>query len=87
MGTVRIEISDELLKAARVPQEHSSQGVARLLALELYRERALSLGRAAELCDISVAEFMEFAGQHEVELDFDLEGLDQDRRNLENLNL
>lgn len=73
MATVEIKISDELLKAARVPEERRSEEVAKLLALELYRERVVSLGRAAELGDVSIAEFMEFAGEREVELDFGID--------------
>jgi predicted HTH domain antitoxin len=86
MATVEIKISDELLKAARVPDGRRSEEVAKLLALELYRERAISLGRAAELGGVSVAEFMEFAGEREVDLDFSAEDLEQDRRILESLN-
>jgi predicted HTH domain antitoxin len=59
--------------------------VAKLLALEVYRERAISLGRAAELGGVSIAESMKFAGEREVELDFDLNNLEQDRKNLESL--
>lgn len=86
MATVEIKISDELLKAAKVPEERRSEGVTKLLALELYRERAISLGRAAELGGVSITEFMEFAGEREVELDFGVEDLEQDRRTLESLN-
>ena len=85
MATVEIKISDELLKAAKVPQERSSEEVAKLLALELYRERAISLGRAAELGGVSIAEFMQFAGEREVDLDFDLDSLERDRETLEGL--
>jgi predicted HTH domain antitoxin len=85
MATVEIKISEELLKAARVPQERSSEEVAKLLALELYRERAISLGRAAELGGVSIAEFMQFAGEREVELYFDLDNLEQDRKTLESI--
>jgi predicted HTH domain antitoxin len=86
MATVEIKISDELLKAARVPEERRSEEVAKLLALELYRERAISLGRAAELAGVSIVEFMEFAGEREVHLDLSVEDLEQDRRTLESLN-
>jgi predicted HTH domain antitoxin len=37
-----------------------------LLALELYREDKVSLGRAAELCQTPLAAFMDFAAQHSV---------------------
>ena len=86
MATVEIKISDELLRVANVPQERSSEEVAKLLALELYRERAVSLGKAAELAGVSTAEFMQFAGEREVVLDFDLENLERDRQTLESLN-
>jgi predicted HTH domain antitoxin len=86
MATVEIKISDELLKAAKVPEERRSEEVAKLLALELYRERAISLGRAAEFGGVSIAEFIDFAGEREVELDFSMEDLEQDRRTLESLN-
>lgn len=36
----------------------------RLLALALFREQKLSIGGAAELCGVTVAEFHEFARQH-----------------------
>ncbi len=86
MATVEIKISDELLKAAKVPAERRSEEVAKLLALELYRERAISLGRAAELGEVSIAEFMEFAGEREVELDFGAEDPQPDRLSPERLN-
>jgi hypothetical protein len=38
----------------------------RLLALELYREDKVSLGRAAELCQRPLAAFMDFAAKHAV---------------------
>ncbi|HZS43902.1 MAG TPA: UPF0175 family protein [Blastocatellia bacterium] len=87
MATIPVDIPDELLKAANVSEERRSQDVTKLLALELYRERAISLGKAAELSKVSIAEFMEFAGEREVDLDFDSGGLEQDRDTLEKLNL
>jgi len=41
-----------------------------LLALELYRENKMSLGRAAESCKTSVEAFMIFAGWHEVPMTY-----------------
>jgi predicted HTH domain antitoxin len=56
MTTVQVDLPAELLKTAKV-QIVSQTGramvsleVARLLALELFREGEVSLGRAAELC-------------------------------------
>jgi predicted HTH domain antitoxin len=52
METVDVKLPSELLR--------------RLLALELYREDKVSLGRAAELCQTPLAAFMDFAAKHGV---------------------
>ncbi|MBL8295658.1 MAG: UPF0175 family protein [Bryobacterales bacterium] len=39
-----------------------------MLALELFREDKISLGRAAELCETPVETFIDFAGHREVSL-------------------
>ena len=51
---------------------------ARLPALELFREDKISLGRAAELCQTPVEVFMEFAGQREVALHYEIPELEED---------
>ena len=43
--------------------EHLSEEAARLLALELYREDKVSLGRAAELCQTPLGSFMDFVAE------------------------
>ena len=85
MTTVQFDLPEDLLQAASVYADtHSlasaSREVAKLLALELVREGSVSLGRAAELCSVSQAEFMQFAGQREVTLHYTLEDLAQDRK-------
>ncbi len=52
---------------------------------ELYREGSVSLGRAAELCGVSQAEFMQFAAEREVALHYTLADLEQDREFIESL--
>jgi len=66
MKTVRVELPSALLRAANLEEGNLSQEAARLLALELYREDRVSLGRAAELCQTPLAAFMEFAAKHNV---------------------
>jgi len=63
----------------------ASLEVAKLLALELYREGSVSLGRAAELCVASQAEFMQFAAEREIALHYRLADLEQDRKFIENM--
>ena len=87
MQKVSVEIPSELVSAAGLDARNLSVETAGLLALELYREDKVSLGRAAELCQMSVEQFMEFAAQHNVPLHYGSEELDEDRRTLERLGL
>jgi len=85
MERVQVDLPTELLEAAGVNPEDPSRGAAMLLALELYRENKVSVGRAAGLCQTSVEEFMVFAGRHEVPMHYRIIDLEEDRRTLERL--
>lgn len=87
MRTVRVEIPAELVAAAGLDADNLSAEATRLLALELYREDKVSLGRAAELCHLPAEHFMEFAGRHNVPLHYGAGDLEEDRRTLERLGL
>ena len=87
MDTVRAEIPAELVRAAGWNPENLSAEAAAVLALELYRQDKVSLGRAAELCQMPVERFMEFAARHNVPLHYGAGDLDEDRRTLERLGL
>jgi predicted HTH domain antitoxin len=86
METVRIELPSALLRAANLEEGNLSQETARLLALELYREDKVSLGRAAELCQTPLASFMDFAAKHGVPpLRYSFEDLEEERRTADRL--
>ena len=79
MQTVKAEILAELVLAAGPDAGNLSAEGTRLLALELYREDRVSLGRAAELCHTPIEQFMEFAGRHNVALHYGTRELEEDR--------
>jgi predicted HTH domain antitoxin len=86
METVRIELPSALLRAANLEEGNLSQEAARLLALELYREDKVSLGRAAELCRTPLAAFMEFSAKHHVPpLKYSFEDLEEESRTADRL--
>jgi predicted HTH domain antitoxin len=87
METVRVEIPAELVRAAGWNSENLSAEAAAVLALELYRQDKVSLGRAAELCQMSIEQFMEFAARHNVPLHYGADDIEEDRRTLERLGL
>ena len=81
----QITVPAELLEAAGVNPADASRESAKLLALELYRENKVSLGRANELCEMPIEAFMVFAGQHEAPMHYRAEHLEEDRITLERL--
>jgi len=85
MNGVQITVPAELLEAAGVSLADASSESVRLLALELYREHKVSLGRAAELCDMPIEAFMVFAGKHEAPMHYSVSDLEEDRLTLERL--
>jgi len=88
METVDVKLPSELLEAANLDASSLSQEAARLLALELYREDKVSLGRAAELCQTPLAAFMDFAAKHGVPpLRYSFEDLEEERQVADRLKL
>jgi predicted HTH domain antitoxin len=87
MRTVGIEIPEGLVRAAGWSSKNLSEEAVPLIALELYREDKISLGRAAELCQMALERFMEFSARHNVPLHYGIRDLEEDRRTLERLGL
>lgn len=85
MGGVQITVPAELLEAAGVDLANASGESAKLLALELYREDKVSLGRAAELCNMALESFMVFAGKHNAPIHYGVSDLEHDGPVLEQL--
>ena len=87
MANLTLEISEELLALADLPEGSPSGRAAKLIALELFREGRASLGRAAELAGVGVEEFMEFSAQREVPLHYAAEEWVADRATAARLKL
>jgi predicted HTH domain antitoxin len=82
---VDVRLPAELIRAAGLNASDASGETSRLLALELYREERVSLGRAAELCETPLEQFLEFVGRHNVALHYGFAQLEEDRRTLQRL--
>ena len=86
METEPVELPTALLRAADLDRAHVSEDAARLIAVELFREDKVSLGRAAELCHTPLAAFMDFVAKRGVPpLRYDFEDLEEERRSIERL--
>jgi hypothetical protein len=55
METVPLELPAELVRLAQLDTDNLSHETAKVLALDLFRERKISIGRAAELCETPLA--------------------------------
>lgn len=83
-----LELPADLIRIARFDTADLSKEAARLLALELFREGKVSIGRAAELCQTPLAAFMDFAARHEVSpIRYGERELEEDRQALSELGL
>jgi predicted HTH domain antitoxin len=78
MSTVQVELPEELITLANVSGT-PSRSASRLIALELFRERRVSAGKAAELAGVSLDEFLEFAAQREVPMHYTVADWEQDQ--------
>jgi len=87
MGTVHLELPSDLVSVARLNEGDVSHEVAKVIALELFREDKVSLGRAAELCRTPLELFMQFAADHAVPIHYGVAELEEDRRTVERLGL
>ncbi len=88
METVSIELPADLVSIARLNNGDVSKEAARLIALELFHEDKVSLGRAAELCRTPLAAFMDFVAAHGISpLRYTDAELEEHRRTLAELGL
>jgi predicted HTH domain antitoxin len=86
METKSLQLPTELLQfVSQLNTGDLATETAKLLALELFREDKVSLGRAAELCNTPIEAFMDFAAEHEVPLHYGVADLEEDRRTLAKL--
>jgi predicted HTH domain antitoxin len=87
MGTLRIEVPEELLQLAGFGGAEPSTSASKLMALELFREGRISLGRAAELGGIGMEEFMRFSAERRVPIHYTAEDWRDDRETAADLGL
>jgi len=85
MQKITLQLPDDLVKLGKLQGDDLSRDALTLLVLELYREELVSLGKAAELCSLSVSEFMQFSAFRQVPLHYGEVELKQDRQYFEKL--
>lgn len=79
MKNVTIELPEEVFNKARIDLKSASEEVRRLIALELYRERKISMSRAAEIAGMPLSEFISLSSSKEISIYYTIEDLENDR--------
>ena len=83
MKMIALEIPEEILFDLKIPKERWDTELRKELALQLYRERLLSLGNARRLAGLTKLEFHFLLGERQIPRHYDLEEYRKDLENLE----
>ncbi|HHW41099.1 MAG TPA: UPF0175 family protein [Syntrophomonadaceae bacterium] len=78
--TIRIdlELPKELFIKGRESAQRVKMEAVKRLAATFYADGSLSLGKAAELANVSKQEFLDFLAAHNIPLNYDLDELEED---------
>ena len=85
--TITMDVPRDILLAADISIADAPAGIRRYLALFMFKERILSFGKASELSDMDKLSFMEFAGKHQVPLNYDADAYNEDLETIEALGI
>ena len=80
MSTVHVELPAELLALAGDADLQPSRAAAQLIALELFRENRVSLGKAAELAGMALEEFIGFSARRGAPLPYTVSDWETDHK-------
>ncbi|EEB74770.1 UPF0175 family protein [Thermococcus sp. AM4] len=85
MGEVLVKVPSDLMRILRLDEGELERAVRLYLAIELYREGVVSLGKAAEIAGLSRWEMMELLASKGIPLNYDDDDLREDVETLEGL--
>jgi predicted HTH domain antitoxin len=84
--TLNLEIPSELLLSLKVPKQQWDNYIRQTLAVELYREEKLSLGKAKELAGLSTKwEMIQLLTERGVALNYSTDDWQSDLKTLDEL--
>ena len=76
--SVTLTIDDAIARALRLPRVGLESTLKRELALALYGQGALSIGKSAELCAMPVLDFDGLVRERKIERPYSEDEIDQD---------
>ena len=85
MEVISVKVPKDLVRILKVRDEDVPKLVRLYLAIELYREGKVSLGKAAEIAGVNKWEMMEFLASKNISIQYDVEDLEKDIKTLEGI--
>jgi len=85
MEEISVKVPRDLVRILKVRDEEVPKLVRLYLAIELYREGKVSLGKAAEIAGVSKWEMMEILASKNVPIQYDVVDLERDIKTLEEM--
>ena len=81
-----VSLPREILSLCRIREKAIPSWIRKTIAIELYRENQISLGKAAELADVSIEKMMHMLASKEIPVHYSREDLKKDVEMLEKMN-
>lgn len=85
MDITTVEIPKDLAQLLRIREKDLPKKVKEILAVELYREGTVSLGKAAEISGLTKWEMLELLAMKKIPIQYYPEDLDEDIETLRKL--
>jgi predicted HTH domain antitoxin len=83
MGSISIDVPDDIMIDAKIPKRKIKDTLKKELATALYREGILSLGGARRLANMTKTDFHFFLGNKQIERQYDFQDYIDDVENIE----
>lgn len=87
MVEVKVRLPKELVKLVKAPDTALEQTLWQKIVLELYREEAISFGKASELLGLTKWEFADALKEKNIPLAYREDDLEEDLQTLKDLHL
>ena len=78
MQTVSVDFPRDLINIFKVREKDFSMKVLETLSIELYREGVVSIGKAAEIAEVSIWEMQDILAKQKIPLNYYPEDLESD---------
>ena len=78
----KLELPHELITICKVRENELEAFLKRTIAIELFREGLVSIGKASEIAEVSRNEMMDLLGERRIPLHYTVEDLEEDVKTL-----